>query len=462
MDYAEVLSAAHRYAIAYLDGVNERAVAPLVSRADLVSRLGGPLPSEPSDPVAVIDQLAHNADGGIVATVGPRYFGFVTGGAVPVTVAAEWLGGAWDQNVGLYVMSPALAVMEDIVSAWILELLDFPRSATVGFVTGCHMANFTCLAAARHEVLRRDGWNVESSGLQKAPRVRVIVGDEVHVSAVGALRMLGFGSDELEVVPVDGQGRMRADALAERLAGVSGPTIVCAQVGNVSTGASDPMTEIVALAQARGAWFHVDGAFGLWAAAVPELRDQVAGVERADSWATDAHKWLNVPYDSGLAIVAHAAPHRASMGIRASYLQRGDEEERVGMDWVPESSRRSRVIPLYALFRALGRRGIVEIVRRTCMLARRMAQRLDRHSGVRVLNDVVLNQVLVQFRGPAGDVTPNVIARVQTEGTCWAGGATWQGHNAMRISVSNWSTTEHDIDRSADAILACYRQAIAS
>jgi glutamate/tyrosine decarboxylase-like PLP-dependent enzyme len=379
-----------------------------------------------------------------------------------VTVAADWLASSWDQNVALYVMSPAVGVMEDIVSRWVLELLRLPSSASVGFVTGCHMANFTCLAAARHEVLRRAGWNVETSGLQRAPKVRVIVGDEVHVSAVGALRMLGFGTEELEIVPVDDQGRMRADALAERLASASGPTIVCAQVGNVSTGASDPIGDIVTLAHERGAWVHVDGAFGLWAAAVPELRDQVTGLERADSWATDAHKWLNVPYDSGLAIVAGAAPHRAAMGIKASYLQRGNDEERVGMDWVPESSRRARVLPIYALIRALGHDGIAEMVRRTCALARRMSQRLDGHTGVRVLNDIVLNQVLVQFRGSGGDVTPDVIARVQANGTCWAGGAFWQGKNAMRISVSNWSTTEQDIDRSAGAILACYRQAIAS
>jgi glutamate/tyrosine decarboxylase-like PLP-dependent enzyme len=462
MDYAAVLTAAHRHANTYLSSVSERRVAPDVSHADLLARLGGPLPNEPSDPVAVIDALAREADYGIVASAGPRYFGFVTGGAVPVTVAADWLASSWDQNVALYVMSPAVGVMEDIVSRWVLELLRLPSSASVGFVTGCHMANFTCLAAARHEVLRRAGWNVETSGLQRAPKVRVIVGDEVHVSAVGALRMLGFGTEELEIVPVDDQGRMRADALAERLASASGPTIVCAQVGNVSTGASDPIGDIVTLAHERGAWVHVDGAFGLWAAAVPELRDQVTGLERADSWATDAHKWLNVPYDSGLAIVAGAAPHRAAMGIKASYLQRGDDEERVGMDWVPESSRRARVLPIYALIRALGHDGIAEMVRRTCALARRMSQRLDGHTGVRVLNDIVLNQVLVQFRGSGGDVTPDVIARVQANGTCWAGGAFWQGKNAMRISVSNWSTTEQDIDRSADAILACYRQAIAS
>ena len=302
----------------------------------------------------MLKALAANADPGIVASAGPRYFGFVTGGTVPVTVAADWLASTWDQNPCLYVLSPAVAAIEDIVAGWVLELLGFPLNAGVGFVTGCHMANFTCLAAARHEVLRGAGWNVETHGLQRAPRVRVIAGDEVHISAVGALRHLGFGSDQIELVPVDDQGRMRADALEVILGSSDEPTIVCTQAGNVSTGASDPLAQIIPCAHARGAWVHVDGAFGLWAAAVPELRSQVTSIAQADSWATDAHKWLNVPYDSGIAIVAAAAPHRAAMSMKASYLQRGGDEERIGMDWVPESSRRSRVLPLYALFRTLG------------------------------------------------------------------------------------------------------------
>lgn len=454
------LTAAYDHATRYMSEVARRHVGARTERADLLKALGGPLPAGATDPVEVINHLAETADPGIVATIGPRYFGFVTGGAVPVTVAADWLVSSWDQNACLYVLSPAASVMEDIVSGWIVELLGLPASAGVGFVTGCHMANFTCLAAARHEVLHRAGWNVETQGLQRAPKVRVLVGGEVHVSAVGALRYLGFGSDELAFVPVDGQGRMRADALRAQLGTGDGPLIVCAQAGNVSTGASDPIAEIVEMAHARGAWVHVDGAFGLWAAAVPELRSQVRGIESADSWATDAHKWLNVPYDSGLAIVADTAPLRAAMGMKASYLQRGDDEERIGMDWTPESSRRARVVPLYALFRALGRDGIAGLVRRNCALARRIADRLSAAPGVTILNEVVLNQVLVQF----GDdrTTTDVIARVQAEGTCWAGGAFWQGKQAMRIAVSNWSTTEADIDRSADAMLACYRAALAT
>jgi glutamate/tyrosine decarboxylase-like PLP-dependent enzyme len=312
-------------------------------------------------------------------------------------------------------------------------------------------------------VLRRVGWNVESQGLQKAPRVRVIAGAEVHISAVGALRYLGFGTEEIELIPVDDQGRMRADALDAALArndapvdsAQARPTIVCAQAGNVSTGACDPLEAIVRSAHARGAWVHVDGAFGLWAAAVPELRSQVKGIETADSWATDAHKWLNVPYDSGLAIVADAAPHRAAMSMKASYLERGDNEERVGMDWTPESSRRARALPLYALFRSLGRDGIADLVRRNCALARRIAACLSKEPGVTILNDVVLNQVLVQFKDD--DTTRRVIAAVQAEGTCWAGGAFWQNKQAMRVSVSNWSSTEEDIDRSADAMIRCFR-----
>ncbi len=452
------LQAAYHHATRYLSEAAQRHVGSRAERAELFAALGGPLPAGATDPAEVINHLAVAADPGLVATVGPRYFGFVTGGSVPVTVAADWLVSAWDQNACLYVTSPVASALEDIVSGWIVDLLGLPATAGVGFVTGCHMANFTCLAAARHEVLHRAGWNVETQGLQRAPRVRVFVGGEVHVSAVGALRYLGFGSDELESVPVDGQGRMRADALRAQLAGASGPLIVCAQAGNVSTGASDPIAEIVEVAHARGAWVHVDGAFGLWAAAVPELQSQVRGIEAADSWATDAHKWLNVPYDSGLAIVAETAPLRAAMGMKASYLQRGDDEERIGMDWAPESSRRARVVPLYALFRALGREGIESLVRRNCALARRIATRLASEPGVTILNDVVLNQVLVQFADDA--TTRDVIARIQAEGTCWAGGANWQGKQAMRIAVSNWSTTEADIDRSADAMLACYRTSV--
>jgi len=462
----DLLAEAQGYAAAYLEDVVNRQVGAAVDRQTLIERLGGPLPEASSDPHVVLANLVRDADPGIVASIGPRYFGFVTGGAVPVSVAADWLASAWDQNGGMYVMSPALAVMEDIVAGWLLETLHLPAGASVGFVTGAHMANFTCLAAARHEVLRRVGWNVEAHGLQRAPRVTIVSGDHAHVSVIGALRMLGFGANEVVRVPVDDQGRVQLDAFQHTLAGIDGPVIVCAQAGNVGSGGSDPIGGMLVAARPRGAWVHVDGAFGLWAAAVPELAEQVAGIDTADSWTTDAHKWLNVPYDSGLAIVAHPAPHRASMGLQASYLIRGAEEERVGMDWAPESSRRARVIPLYALFRTLGRAGIQAMIRQTVALARRMATRLTSEPGVHVLNDIVLNQVLVRFDGDSArttdEATVDVIARVQADGTCWVGGATWFEEQVMRISISNWSTTQEDIDRSAEAILGCYRMAVQS
>ena len=460
----DVLSLAHRLASQFLAGVGARHVGGRITPHQLRESLGGPLPIRGADPERVIEELFAHADPGVIAQAGPRFFGFVTGGALPVTVAADWLASAWDQNVTLYVHSPAAATMEDVVAGWILELLHLPSTASVGFTSGCHMANFTGLAAARHEVLRRIDWDVERQGLQRAPRVRVFVGEEVHVSAVGALRFLGFGADELEAVPVDDQGRMRAEALREQMRAATGPLIVCAQVGNVATGASDPIAEIIAIAHERGAWVHVDGAFGLWAAAVPELREQVRGLEDADSWATDAHKWLNVPYDSGLVIVANAAAHRAAMSFKASYFQRGAGEERAGMDWVPESSRRARVIPLYALIKTLGRDGIADMIRRNVALAQRMADRLSRVPGIHILNTVSLNQVLVQFDGTrdrsADTITQAVMSEIQKEGTCWAGGAVWQGKHVMRISISNWSTTEADIDRSAAAIEQCYRNVV--
>lgn len=454
--HRDVLAAAHRIATQYLDELRDRHVGVRATGEQLRDALGGALPKGGGDPIAVLEQMAAQSDRGLIASAGPRYFGFVVGGAVPVTVGADWIGAAWDQNAGVYVAGPSVGVIEDITAGWLLDILDLPRQSSVGFVTGAHMANFTCLAAARHEVLRRAGWDVESKGLQNAPKVRVIAGGEVHISAVGAFRYLGFGTDEIELIPVDAQGRMKADALEAALAKGDGPTIISAQAGNVNTGACDPIAQIVEAAHARHAWVHVDGAFGLWAAAVPELREQVRGIETADSWATDAHKWLNVPYDSGLAIVADSAPHRAAMNMKASYLQRDTAEERVGMDWAPESSRRARALPIYALIKTLGADGIAGMIRRNCAQARRMAQRLSSANGVSILNEVVLNQVLVHFQ--SDEMTRGVIARVQAEGTCWAGGAIWQGRQVMRIAVSNWSTTDADIDRSAEAILRCYAE----
>ena len=451
--YDRLLDRAHGHARQFLSTLDSRHVGTRATRDALVTALGGPLPDAPTDAVGVIDGLATGADMGIVADAGPRYFGFVTGGSHPAAVAAEWLVSAWDQNVALYVMSPAAAVIEDIAAGWILDVLGLPSQASVGFVTGAHMANLTALAAARHEMLRRAGWDVEADGLQGAPRVHVIVGAEAHVSIFAALRLVGFGVNTIRRAAADGQGRMDPDALAAHLRECDGPTIVCAQAGHVATGAFDPFMPIAELTRAYGAWLHVDGAFGLWAAASPARRHLAAGVAQADSWATDGHKWLNVPYDCGIVMCAHSGAHRAAMSQRASYLIRGTDEQRNGMDWVPESSRRARAVPVYATMRALGRSGIAEVIERCCALARRMAERLGGEPGVEVLNDVVLNQVLVRF----GDRTASVIARVQEEGVCWLGGTTWQGRDAMRVSVSSWRTAEDDIDQSADSIIRAWR-----
>ena len=427
--------------------------------AELRAALGAPLPERGASSEQVVEELARAAEPGLVASAGPRFFGFVIGGSHPAALGADWLVSAWDQNPGLYAASPAVAVIEETAARWVLELLSLPPTASVGFVTGAHMANFTALAAARHEVLRRVGWDVEEWGLEGAPPLHVLVGTEAHVSIAGALRLLGFGAGRIRPIPADGQGRMQAGPLAEALEGVRGSVIVVAQAGNVNSGAFDPLDEIADLAAERGAWLHVDGAFGLWAAVSETLRPLVAGAGRADSWATDAHKWLNVPYDSGIVAVAHPAAHRAAMGLDASYLGAREDERRNGQDWVPELSRRGRGVPVYAVLRALGREGVVELVERSCGLARRMARALDGRPGVRVVNEVVLNQVLVRFEPPGGGdadaFTREVIARVQADGVCWLGGARWSGMEVMRISIVNWSTTDADVDRSAEAILRC-------
>jgi glutamate/tyrosine decarboxylase-like PLP-dependent enzyme len=456
-DYHALLGRVAGYAATYLDKVGERPVAGEAAYDELRERLGGPLPAGPTPPGAVLQQLVAGADPGLVGSAGPRYFGFVTGGALPAAVAADWLGSAWDQNAGLAVMSPAAAVVEEVAGAWLRELLGLPAGASVGFTTGATAANAVCLAAARSRVLAAAGWDAERQGLFGAPPIRVLVGAQWHVSVAAALRFLGLGSDRVEVVPADGQGRMRAARLARMLRGGTGPPppIVCAQVGNVNTGACDPVGEICEAVHEHGGWVHVDGAFGLWAAASPAYRELVRGVEHADSWATDAHKWLNVPYDCGLAFVADPAAHLAATAPPAAgYLDTGGGQ-RNSDDWVLESSRRARGFPVWAALRELGRDGVAELVDRCCRLARRFADALAATPGVAVLNDVVLNQVLVTFSSPDGDRdrrTREVIGRVQADGTCWLGATTWRGHAAMRISVSSWRTTAADVDRSVEAI----------
>lgn len=436
----DVLAHAFRLARAYLDGVSRRRVGgsdPVELRRQLTD--------DGESAVDVLEQLAADADPGLVASAGPRYFGFVVGGSLPVAVGADWLVSAWDQMCGMYSSSPAVAVAEEVAGAWVLELLGLPPNASVGFVTGAQMANFSCLAAARGELLRRAGWDADARGLFGAPPVEVLVGEEVHVTLLRALRYLGLGlgHDRVTRVAVDANGGMDPVALERVLLATESPVLLCAQAGNVNTGACDPLGRIADLAAEHGAWLHIDGAFGLWAAASPRFERLVAGRDRADSWAVDAHKWLNVPYDCALAIVAPPDALPRAMALSAAYLARSGYREPA--EFVPEASRRGRAIPVYAALRFLGRRGVAELVERCCAHATLMALLLQ-EGGLEVLNEVVLNQVLV-----AG--TPEHLARVQADGTCWLGGTTWRGRHALRVSFSNSSTTEDDVRRAAHSIL---------
>ena len=451
-----LLDRAHAHASEFLRDLPTRFVGARAGRDEMIAALDAPLTQHGEDAGVVIDLLGRTAERGASACASPRYFGFVIGGSLPVALAADWLVSTWDQNAGIHVISPITAAMEEVAARWLLDLFDLPRESGVGFVTGCQMAHFTCLAAARHGVLRRAGWDVEADGLNGAPRIHVVASQEAHVTLDVALRYLGLGTRSLVHVEADEQGRMRADHLRNVLSTIQGPTIVCAQAGNVNTGAFDPLREIGELARERGAWMHVDGAFGLWARASEEHRALADGIELADSWATDAHKWLNVPYDSGVAIVRHADDHRDAMTSTAAYLIQTRGAERDAVDWVPEFSRRARGIPVYATLRALGREGVADLVDRCCARARQFAQRLSAEPNVRILNDVVLNQVLVRF-GDDDEVTRKVIAGVQQDGTCWASGTTWHGIAAMRISVSNWATSEEDVEGRAAAMLRVFR-----
>ncbi len=437
----------------YLNSLDERHAGATDEPASVRARLAAPLPDDGTDPVSVIEELAAAAEPGLVASAGPRYFGFVVGGALPAAAAADWLTTAWGQNAALNALSPAAAAAEQVAGAWMLELLNLPRDASFGLPTGAGIGNAVGLAAARHAVLGRAGWDVEARGLYGAPEISVLIGDEAHATLLTALQYLGLGRDRVTRIPTDDQGRMRADEARRALDAARGPVIVAAQAGNVNTGAFDPFAELAdALGAHDNAWLHVDGAFGLWAAALPRLRHLVAGVERADSWSTDAHKWLNVGYDCGFVAVRDPAAHQAAMSARAAYLMRSDERE--NWEWVMDSSRRARGFALYAAIRSLGRSGVEALVDRCCRLAERIADRLRQADGVAVLNDVVLNQVLVRF-GDDDARTRAVIAAVQEDGTAWMGGTVWHGVAAMRISVSNWSTTEADADRTAEAILRC-------
>ncbi|MEW6213160.1 MAG: aminotransferase class V-fold PLP-dependent enzyme [Acidobacteriota bacterium] len=440
----DLLKSVSERAIRYLENVDDRSVAPSPEAVAALAKLDTPLPQKPTDPETVIALLDEIGSPATVVNAGGRYFGFVNGGAIPAALAASWIVSAWDQNACLSVMSPVSVALEEIALRWIIDLLGLPPQSGGAIVTGATMANFTALAAARHSVLQKAGWDVEADGLFLAPPITVVVGAEAHPSLLKALGLLGLGRNRVRVVPTDDQGRMRA----EEIPSLSGPAIVCIQAGNVNTGAFDPAQEICEIAHQSGAWVHTDGAFGLWAAAAPRRAHLAAGFADADSWATDAHKWLNVAYDCGIAIARDSESLRRSMSMSAAYLPPGSVRE--PMHYTPEASRRARGVEVWAALRSLGRRGLADIIERDCQHAARLAEGL-RSAGYEILNDVVINQALVSFGDD--ETTEKVIAALQSDGTCWCGPTVWHGRAAMRISVSSWKTTQEDIERSLDAML---------
>ena len=452
-EISSLLASVQRHASEWFAALGTRPVRATASAWELREMLGGPLPQAGSASSAVTEILAAAGRAGTIATGGPRYFGFVIGGSVPASLAADWLVSVWDQNPGVYVMSPLVSVIEQITGGWLRELAGLPAKMSFGFVTGCHMASFTGLAAARHRVLRNEGWNAEADGLFGAPPIEVIVSEESHYTVMSALRLLGLGGNRVRRIATDGQGRMRAAELATALRGHRGPAIVCAQAGNVNTGAIDPLSEIAGCTRESGAWLHVDGAFGLWAASSLECAAQLRGIEMADSIATDAHKWLNVPYDCGIVFCADEAAHRSAMSVTAAYIMTTGAE-RDPREFVPEESRRARAVPVYAAVRSLGREGVAALVERNCRQARRFADAL-RAAGYEVRNEVTLNQVLVSFG--TEEQTKSTIAAIQEDGTCWCGGTVWKGRASMRISLCNWSTTDADVEKSIEAILRAAR-----
>ena len=439
------MDAAERGA-AYRESLGDRPVAPSPDAVDAVTGFVEPLPSEGAADEAVLAMLDDLGTPATISMAGPRFFGFVIGGSLPVTVATNWLTTAWDQNVGMHEVTPATSTLERVAMDWMLELFGLPMDAAASFVTGATVANFTSLAAARHRVYSDIGWNVEADGLIGAPPVTVIVSEETHPTVFKSLGLLGFGRNRVVRAPVDSEGRIDLAQFPT----ITGPAIVCTQAGNVNTGAFDPVGEICAIAKPKDAWVHVDGAFGMWAAASPDRSHLCSGFAAADSWATDAHKWLNVPYDSGIAFVRDTAALKSAMSITAEYLMT-DTEFRNPSDFTPELSRRARGVDVWAALKSLGRDGLAEMIDCCCRNARRFAEGFKK-AGFEVLNDVVLNQVLVSF----GDDATNrrIIDEIQKEATCWCGVTVWQGKTAMRISVSNWSTTEADVDRSLEAIIA--------
>jgi glutamate/tyrosine decarboxylase-like PLP-dependent enzyme len=441
-------------AVEFLESLPRRPVGAVAGREELLRALGGPLPGGPRPDELVIRELVAGVGPGLVASAGPRYFGFVIGGATPAALAADWLTSTWDQNAQVYATSPAAAVVEEIVAGWLLELLGLPPGSSVGFVTGGQAANLTALAVGRQAVLRRAGWDFEENGLAGAPEVAVFLSEEAHATVRNALRMLGLGARSLHHLPADDQGRMRLDWLAAELRRHPGPAMVSVQAGNVNTGTFEPVGEIAELCRERGAWVHVDGAFGLWAAASPRLRTRLAGLDRADSWTGDAHKWLNVPLDSGMVVVRDPGEHQRLKGERCAYA--GAAGLRDGSTWVPENSRRARAFVLYAALRSLGVEGVRRLVEGCCDRAAELAAGVSRLPHARVLNDVVLNQVLVRFQPPhVADMVrfhDDLALAVQRGGRCWIGSSRWKGQPTLRLSVSNWSTTTSDVQDTLAAL----------
>jgi glutamate/tyrosine decarboxylase-like PLP-dependent enzyme len=452
-DTSRALDTATRLAQEYLASLPGRPLFPTIGVDDLRASLGGPLPAGPSDPVRVLEELAAACDPGIVGNMDGRYFGFVIGGSVPAALGADWLTSVWDQPAGLYMTGPAASVVEEVAGAWLAELLGLPPGVSFAYVTGCQMAHFTCLAAARHRVLRDAGWDAEEDGLAGAPPIRVVCGEKRHVTVDRALRFLGIGSRAIRAIPCDSLGRVDAAALARELKSIGpGPTIVVGQAGEVNTGSFDDLTAVGTAAREAAAWYHVDGAFGLWAAVSPRLAPLLAGHHLADSWATDAHKWLNVPYDSGLAFCADTEAHRAALSVTAAYLIHDPGTRRDEVDWTPEFSRRARGFAVYAAIRSLGRDGIRDMIERCCERAAELGAGLAALPGAELLNDVAINQVLLRFADDA--TTARVLAAVQASGEAWMSGTTWAGRTAIRVSVSNWQTTPADIRRTVELFAA--------
>jgi glutamate/tyrosine decarboxylase-like PLP-dependent enzyme len=466
--FAAPLSAALRHALAHLDGLDERGVDATATLEGLRRRIDVPLSQHGSDPALVVEDLAAAVEGGIIGSAGPRFFGFVIGGSLPAALAADWLTSAWDQNAGLYACGPAAAVVEEVAGEWLKELFGLPKTASFAFVTGCQMAHVTCLAAARHALLSRAGWDVEQDGLHGAPQIRILTSTEQHVTIPRATRLLGLGTRHIRTLPCDEDGRLRADALREALelpleSPDQRPTIVVLQAGDLNRGAFDDFETLIPLAHEYGAWVHIDGAFGLWCAASPRLRWLLNGADAADSWSTDGHKWLNVPYDCGYAFVRDPVPHHASMAVQSSYLVQG-AGARDEVDWTPEFSRRARGFATYAALRQLGRQGVAELIDRCCDITVAFIERIAKLPGAEALCEPLVNQAMVRFLDPnpnatEGDhdrFTDDVMAAIRATGEAFFTGTRWHGVRAMRISVSNWQTSFDDVDR----VVACIAQVL--